>query len=86
MTVYNTATNTSVAANPVYPGEYYNDGTQWQRNSPRVALVATNNSAPLTSHVAGMTVYNTATNTSVAANPVYPGEYYNDGTQWQRNS
>lgn len=53
---------------------------------PRVALIATNNPAPLTSHVAGMTVYNTATNTSVAANPVYPGEYYNDGTQWQRNS
>ncbi|WP_312510157.1 hypothetical protein [Chryseobacterium culicis] len=53
---------------------------------PRVALVATNNPAPLTSHVAGMTVYNTATNTSAAANPVYPGEYYNDGTQWQRNS
>ncbi|PWN59446.1 hypothetical protein [Chryseobacterium viscerum] len=53
---------------------------------PRVALISTNNPAPLTSHVAGMTVYNIATNISVAANPVYPGEYYNDGTQWQRNS
>ncbi len=53
---------------------------------PRVALTATNSPLPLTSHVAGMTVYNTATNTSVAANPVYPGEYYNDGTQWQRHS
>jgi len=28
---------------------------------PRVALTATNNPAPLTQHVAGMTVYNTAT-------------------------
>lgn len=53
---------------------------------PRVALTATNNPAPLTAHVAGMMVYNTVTNTSVAANPVYPGEYYNDGTQWQRKS
>ncbi|PQA89989.1 hypothetical protein B0A69_21450 [Chryseobacterium shigense] len=53
---------------------------------PRVALTATNNPAPLSAHVAGMTVYNTATNTSVAANPVYPGEYYNDGTQWQRKT
>ncbi|WP_048505765.1 hypothetical protein [Chryseobacterium angstadtii] len=53
---------------------------------PRLALTATNNPAPLTAHVAGMMVYNTATNTSVAANPVYPGEYYNDGTQWQRKS
>lgn len=53
---------------------------------PRIALIATNNAAPLSAHVAGMTVYNTATNTSVAANPVYPGEYYNDGTQWLRKS
>ncbi|WP_053082680.1 hypothetical protein [Chryseobacterium angstadtii] len=53
---------------------------------PRVALTATNNPSPLSAHVAGMTVYNTATNSSVAANPVYPGEYYNDGTQWQRKS
>jgi hypothetical protein len=51
---------------------------------PRVALTATNNPSPLSAHVAGMTVYNTATNNSVATNPVYPGEYYNDGSQWQR--
>ncbi|MDR6406513.1 MULTISPECIES: hypothetical protein [Chryseobacterium] len=51
---------------------------------PKVALTATNNAAPLTAHVAGMTVYNTATNTSSAANAVYPGEYYNDGTKWMR--
>ncbi|NML71764.1 hypothetical protein HHL23_18460 [Chryseobacterium sp. RP-3-3] len=53
---------------------------------PRLALVSTNSSSPLSAHVAGMTVYNTATNTSVPANPVYPGEYYNDGTQWLRKS
>lgn len=50
----------------------------------KVTLTSTNNPSPLSAHVAGMTVYNTATNTSVAANPVYPGEYYNDGTQWIR--
>ncbi|SFN10100.1 hypothetical protein SAMN05421594_1021 [Chryseobacterium oleae] len=53
---------------------------------PRLALVSTNSASPLSAHVAGMTVYNTATNTSVPANPVYPGEYYNDGTQWLRKS
>ncbi len=53
---------------------------------PRIALVSTNSASPLSAHVAGMTVYNTATNTSVAASPVYPGEYYNDGTQWLRKS
>lgn len=46
---------------------------------PRVALVETTNVAPLANHVAGMTVYNTAT-----ANDVTPGYYYNDGTQWVR--
>lgn len=53
---------------------------------PRVALISTNSASPLSAHVAGMTVYNTATNTSVASNPVYPGPYYNDGTQWLRKS
>lgn len=50
---------------------------------PRLALTATNNFAPLTAHVAGMTVYNTATE-GVAPNNVTPGYYYNDGTQWVR--
>ncbi|MGB3342531.1 MAG: hypothetical protein WBA61_01330 [Aequorivita sp.] len=49
---------------------------------PRVALTATDNFAPLTAHVAGMTVYNTATTTGV--NMVTPGYYYNDGGQWVR--
>ena len=44
---------------------------------PRVALTATNNAAPLTAHVAGMTVYNTATTADVV-----PGIYTNNGTRW----
>ncbi|MGY3054941.1 hypothetical protein ACVWYG_003150, partial [Pedobacter sp. UYEF25] len=43
----------------------------------RVALVQTNNPSPLTAHVAGMMVYNTAT-----VNDVVAGVYYNDGTKW----
>jgi hypothetical protein len=46
---------------------------------PRVALTNTTAFAPLTAHVAGMTVYNTAT-----AGDVTPGTYYNDGTKWVR--
>ena len=44
---------------------------------PRVALVATTAVSPLANHVAGMTVYNTAT-----AGDVTPGYYYNDGAKW----
>ena len=47
---------------------------------PRVALVATTDANPLTMHVKGMYVYNTAT-----ANDVSPGVYYNDGTKWVRD-
>src|SRR5690606_9317031 len=43
----------------------------------RVALVQTNNASPLSEHIAGMMVYNTATN-----NDVVPGIYYNDGSTW----
>lgn len=46
---------------------------------PRVALTGTANVAPLAAHVAGMTVYNTAT-----AGDVTPGYYYNDGAKWVR--
>jgi len=46
---------------------------------PRVALTGTGNFAPLSAHVAGMSVYNTAT-----AGNVTPGYYYNDGTKWVR--
>ena len=44
---------------------------------PRVALTATASVNPLSSHVAGMTVYNIAT-----IGDVSPGYYYNDGTKW----
>lgn len=46
---------------------------------PRVALTSTTGFAPLTSHVQGMTVYNTATTGDVT-----PGYYYNDGAAWER--
>jgi hypothetical protein len=49
---------------------------------PRVALSATNNASPLSAHVAGMIVYNTAT-AGTLPNDVVPGYYYNDGTKWQ---
>jgi hypothetical protein len=46
---------------------------------PRVALTSTGNYAPLKTHVAGMTVYNTVTTDDVT-----PGTYYNDGSKWIR--
>ena len=46
---------------------------------PRVALTATSNPSPLTMHVAGMQVYNTATSGDVT-----PGIYYNNGAKWMR--
>src|SRR5258708_28645503 len=48
---------------------------------PRVALSATNLASPLSAHVAGMLVYNTATAGS-GNTAVVPGVYMNDGTQW----
>ena len=47
----------------------------------RVALTATNNSAPLSGHVLGMLVYNIAT-AGTSPNNVEPGYYYNNGSQW----
>lgn len=44
---------------------------------PQVELIQTTNHAPLTSHVAGMLVYNTS-----QINDVEKGMYYNDGSQW----
>ncbi len=46
---------------------------------PRVALVATNNPAPMSAHVAGMMVFNTAT-----VNDVAPGFYFNSGSFWTK--
>jgi len=50
---------------------------------PRVALTSTTAFAPLSAHVAGMEVYNTAT-AGTAETAVTPGRYYNDGTKWVR--
>ena len=52
---------------------------------PNVALVDTTIPDPLSAHVEGMTVYNTAnTKTATNVNGVVPGFYYNDGTKWQQ--
>lgn len=48
---------------------------------PRIALASTVSPSPLTAHVAGMIVYNTAT-AGTGATAVVPALYYNDGTQW----
>ncbi|WP_144215280.1 hypothetical protein [Flavobacterium anhuiense] len=52
---------------------------------PKVALTAINNIAPMTAHVAGMHVWNTAT-AGTGINAVTPGEYFNNGTKWIRVS
>jgi len=44
---------------------------------PRVNLISTSSFAPLSAHVAGMVVYNTAT-----SNDVTPGFYCDNGTKW----
>jgi trimeric autotransporter adhesin len=44
---------------------------------PRIALTSTISASPLSAHVAGMSVYNTATISDVT-----PGYYYDDGTKW----
>src|SRR5690554_2993176 len=53
---------------------------------PRLELTETTAPAPLIAHVAGMTVYNTATSDAAVAdeNKVTPGYYYNDGAKWVR--
>jgi microcystin-dependent protein len=48
---------------------------------PSVSLSAANLPAPLTAHVAGMLVYNTAV-AGTAPNNVVKGIYINDGAQW----
>jgi len=44
---------------------------------PRVALTGTTNASPMSAHVAGMMVYNTATTADVT-----PGFYFDNGTKW----
>jgi hypothetical protein len=65
------------AANSLLELESNNKGLLF----PRVALTATNVAAPLSAHIAGMTVYNTATAGTTPFN-VVPALYYNDGTKW----
>lgn len=50
---------------------------------PRVALISTTSYLPLQSHVAGMTVYNTAV-AGAGNTAVTPGIYANDGSKWIR--
>ncbi|MES2864700.1 MAG: hypothetical protein V4666_11315 [Bacteroidota bacterium] len=50
---------------------------------PRLNLVALNNPAPLSSHVAGMMVFNTAS-AGTLENIVFPGLYINNGVNWER--
>ena len=46
---------------------------------PRIPLKGTTDAAPMSAHVAGMVIYNTATATDVT-----PGFYYNNGSTWVR--
>jgi len=66
-------TGTSVDANAILELQSSTKGLLF----PKVALTGTANVAPLAAHVAGMTVYNTAT-----AGDVTPGLYANSGTAW----
>ena len=66
-------TGTSVDANAILELQSSTKGLLF----PKVALTGTANVAPLSAHVAGMTVYNTAT-----AGDVTPGLYANSGTAW----
>ncbi len=50
---------------------------------PRLNLVALNNPSPLSSHVAGMMVFNTVSS-GTTENIVYPGLYINSGASWER--
>lgn len=50
---------------------------------PRLNLVALNDPSPLSAHVAGMIVYNTASRGTME-NIVYPGLYINNGVSWER--
>lgn len=64
---------TSIDPNSVLEIESMNKGLLM----PRVPLISTTTTTPLSANVAGMTVYNTATRGDVT-----PGSYYNNGTKW----
>lgn len=69
--------STTINSNSVLEMESTNQGMLL----PRVALTSTSAFAPLTAHIAGMSVYNTAT-ADTGATAVTPGYYYNDGSKW----
>lgn len=48
---------------------------------PRIALAGTNLPNPMSAHVAGMVVFNTA-QAGTGSTTVYPGLYYDDGQSW----
>ncbi len=50
---------------------------------PRVTLTGTSDATTISSPVAGLLIYNTAT-AGTSPNNVTPGYYYFDGTKWQR--
>ncbi len=50
---------------------------------PRLNLVSLDNPAPLSAHVTGMMVFNTASS-GTFENIVYPGLYINSGVSWER--
>lgn len=66
---------TTINANSIFEMESTSKGMLL----PRLALTNTTATSPLAAHVAGMTVYNSAT-----AGDVTPGFYYNDGAKWVR--
>lgn len=49
---------------------------------PRVSLSSTTSPSPLSAHVKGMTVYNTASTSVGNGYDVSPGFYFNDGAKW----
>ncbi|MFI0425317.1 MAG: hypothetical protein ACH34V_00025 [Flavobacterium sp.] len=68
---------TTINANSVLEIESTNKGLLL----PRVALTSAIVATPMSAHVSGMTVYNTAT-AGTAPDNVTPGFYYNNGTRW----
>ncbi|MCX6218248.1 hypothetical protein [Spirosoma sp.] len=75
------ANPTTIDPSAVFQVDAITGGTKQGFLLPRVALTSTTAFTPLASHVAGMTVYNTAT-----AGDVTPGYYYNDGLKWVKVS
>ncbi|GAA5086535.1 hypothetical protein GCM10023210_08510 [Chryseobacterium ginsengisoli] len=75
---------TNPTPNPNALLEIYSQNNNKGLLMPKVSLVTTDNPNPLSSHIAGMTVYNTNTSTTTTLTSVTPGIYYNDGTSWNK--